>query len=103
MTKDTTEAWHHSRLCPRFGSIFIDMRVVSWLNLRPTVIARKVSFGSSSDAGSRTRSILMSVLHTLNKRRTGQSLESVFKGLLDELAKNPKTPITPLFPKPNSP
>jgi transposase len=72
-------------------------------DLRPTVIARKVSFGSSSDAGSRTRSILMSVLHTLNKRRAGQSLESVFKGLLDELAKNPKTPITLLFPKPNPP
>ena len=37
-------------------------------DLRPTVIARKVSFGSSSDAGAKTRSILMSVLQTLNKR-----------------------------------
>ncbi len=45
-------------------------------DLRPTVIARKVSFGSSSDAGSRTRSVLMSVLHTLNKRRAEQSLDS---------------------------
>jgi hypothetical protein len=36
-------------------------------DLHPTVIARKVSFGSSSDAGSKTRSVLMSVLHTLNK------------------------------------
>ena len=49
-------------------------------SLRPTVIARKVSFGSSSDAGAETRSILMSVLHTLNKRRGRKSLESVFKG-----------------------
>ncbi|MEW6209398.1 MAG: IS66 family transposase [Acidobacteriota bacterium] len=36
--------------------------------LRPTVIARKVSFGSQSEEGARTRSILMSVLHTLRKR-----------------------------------
>jgi hypothetical protein len=55
-------------------------------DLRPTVIARKVSFGSSSDAGAKTRSILMSVLHTLNKRRDGQSLEPIFKNLLDEIA-----------------
>jgi hypothetical protein len=32
---------------------------------RPTVIDRKASFSSSSDAGAETRSILMSVLHTL--------------------------------------
>jgi transposase len=71
-------------------------------DLRPTVIARKVSFGSSSDAGSKTRSVLMSVLHTLNKRRGDQSLESIFKTLLDELAKNPKVQITSLFPLPKS-
>ena len=73
--------------------------------LRPTVIARKVSFGSSSDAGAKMRSVLMSVLHTLNKRRGDQSLESIFKYLLDELAKNPKAPIPSLFPqpKPNPP
>jgi hypothetical protein len=38
-------------------------------DLRPTVIARKVSFSSGSEAGAHTRSVLMSVLHTLNKRR----------------------------------
>src|SRR6266481_8359437 len=38
--------------------------------LRPTVIARKVSFGSQSEAGARTRERLMSVLHTLKKRHT---------------------------------
>ena len=71
-------------------------------DLRPTVIARKVSFGSSSDAGAKTRSVLMSVLHTLNKRRGDQSLESTFKNLLDQLAKNPKTPLVSLFPQPKS-
>jgi transposase len=35
--------------------------------LRPAVIARRVSFGSSSDAGTETRSIPMSLLQTLNK------------------------------------
>lgn len=71
-------------------------------DLRPTVIARKVSFGSSSDAGSKTRSILMSVLHTLNKRRADQSLESIFKNLLDEIAENPTLQIAPCFPLPKS-
>jgi transposase len=37
-------------------------------DLPPTVIARKVSFRSSSDASSETRSVLMSILHALNKR-----------------------------------
>jgi transposase len=37
-------------------------------DLRPTVIARKTSFGSQSDAGAKTRGILMTVLHTLRKR-----------------------------------
>ncbi len=71
-------------------------------DLRPTVIARKISFGSSSDAGAKTRSVLMSVLHTLNKRRGDQSLESIFKTLLDELAKNPNAQIASLFPLPKS-
>jgi transposase len=71
-------------------------------DLRPTVIARKVSFGSSSDAGSKTRSVLMSVLHTLNKRRRDQSLESILKNILDELAKNPKVQIPLLFPQPKT-
>ena len=55
-------------------------------DLRPTVIARKVSFGSSSDAGAETRSILMSALHTLNKQRGEQSLETAFKTILDKIA-----------------
>ena len=66
-------------------------------DLRPTVIARKVSFGSSSDAGAETRSILMSVLHTLNKRRAEQSLESIFKGILDKIAENPTVGVASLI------
>ena len=69
-------------------------------NLRPTVIARKVSFGSSSDAGAETRSVLMSVLHTINKRRGNVSLESLFKNLLDRIAENPHIDISSLIPPP---
>jgi transposase len=72
-------------------------------NLRPTVIARKVSFGSSSDAGAETRSVLMSVLHTLNKRRGDAPLESVFKAILDKIAENPDADVTSLFPPPANP
>jgi transposase len=53
-------------------------------DLRPTVIARKVSFGSQSDAGAHTRGILMSVLHTLKKR--GGDVVAQLKGVLDRLA-----------------
>jgi len=52
--------------------------------LRPLVIARKISFGSQSDAGARTREILMTVLHTL-KKKTGD-VTSAFKSALDKLA-----------------
>jgi glutamyl-tRNA reductase len=53
--------------------------------LRPLVIARKISFGSQSDAGARTREILMTVLHTL-KKKTGD-VTAAFKSALDKLAK----------------
>ncbi len=53
--------------------------------LRPLVIARKISFGSQSDAGARTREILMTVLHTL-KKKTGD-VTAAFKSALDELTK----------------
>jgi hypothetical protein len=52
--------------------------------LRPLVIARKISFGSQSDAGARTREILMTVSHTLKKRTT--DVTAVFKSALDKLA-----------------
>jgi transposase len=55
--------------------------------LRPTVIARKVSFGSQSDAGAKTREVLMSVVHTLAKRVADP--EAHFKSVLDRLAADP--------------
>lgn len=64
--------------------------------LRPTVIARKVSFGSQSDAGAKTREILMSVLHTLRKRRA--DAQAHFKWVLDQLAASPqRDPFALLF------
>ena len=54
--------------------------------LRPTVIARKVSFGSQSEKGAKTRSIIMSYLHTASKRIRGRPLEEWFKKVLDKIA-----------------
>jgi len=53
--------------------------------LRPLVIARKISFGSQSDTGARTREIIMTVLHTL-KKKTGD-VTGTFKSALDKLTK----------------
>jgi hypothetical protein len=64
--------------------------------LRPTVIARKVSFGSQSEAGAKTREVLMSVVHTLAKRAADP--EAHFKAVLDQLAAGPgKDPLALLF------
>jgi transposase len=54
--------------------------------LRPLVIARKISFGSQSEQGAQTREILMSVLLTLRKR-TADAF-GVFKRTLDALAED---------------
>jgi hypothetical protein len=76
-------------------------------DLRPLVIARKVSFGSQSEAGARTREILMSVLHTLKKR--GRDPAAALQDTLDQLARNPAlAPYPLLFPtahpsRPNPP
>jgi transposase len=68
-------------------------------DLRPTVIARKVSFGSQSDAGAHTRSILMTVVHTLKKRR--EDVATRLKYVLDELAKEKtRDPFSLLFSQP---
>ena len=56
--------------------------------LRPLVIARKISFGSQSEQGALTREILMSVLLTLRKRT--HDAFGVFKRTLDALAENEK-------------
>jgi hypothetical protein len=64
--------------------------------LRPTVIARKVSFGSQSDAGAKTREVLMSAVHTLVKRFADP--EAHFKSVLDQLATDPgKDPVALLL------
>lgn len=56
--------------------------------LRPLVIARKISFGSQSEQGALTREILMSALLTLRKR-TADAF-GVFKRALDALAQDEK-------------
>ena len=67
-------------------------------DLRPTVIARKVSFGSQSDAGAYTRGVLMTVLGSLKKR--GIDATTHLKRVLDELAKNiHQDPFPLLFPR----
>jgi transposase len=53
--------------------------------LRPTVIARKVSFGSQSDAGAKSRETLMSVLHSLRKRV--EQPKKRLKEVLDRIAR----------------
>lgn len=55
--------------------------------LRPLVIARKISFGSQSDEGAKTREILMTALHTLRKRV--RDPYPALKSCLDALAENP--------------
>jgi hypothetical protein len=65
--------------------------------LRPTVIARKTSFGSQSDAGAATREVLMTLVHTPALRFPDP--QSYFKSVLDQLAEDPiRDPIRLLFP-----
>ena len=55
--------------------------------LRPLVISRKISFGSQSERGLKTREVLMSVLHTLRKRTN--DVFAAFTRALDSLATIP--------------
>jgi transposase len=69
-------------------------------DLRPSVIARKVSFGSVTDSGARTRSILTTVVTTLKKR--GEDPAERIKKTLDQLAMNmEQDPYDLLFPRPD--
>jgi len=68
--------------------------------LRPLVIARKVSFGSQSDAGALTREVLMSVLLTLHKRT--QDPVGVLTAALDVLAREPDANVYRLLFGPNT-
>lgn len=66
--------------------------------LRPTVIARKVSHGSQSKAGARTRSIMMSVLHTVKKRLKTGTVEDWLAEALQEYIHNPDIDPRALLP-----
>ena len=69
--------------------------------LRPTVIARKISFGSQSEAGAKTREVLMTLVHTLALRFPDPPAH--FKSVLDQLAEDPtRDPIRLLFPQDSS-
>jgi len=59
--------------------------------LRPLVIARKISFGSQSDAGALTRETLMSVLLTLKKRN--KDPVTALTAALDVLAVRPNADV----------
>jgi len=69
--------------------------------LRPLVVARKISFGSQSDAGARTRETLMTVLLTLAKRVP--DVQTAFKSLLDHLAEQPNADPAQWLLRPASP
>lgn len=71
-------------------------------DLRPSVIARKVSFGSVTDAGAKVRSTLSTVAATINKR--GANVAVRIKEAPDLLASNPKAdPSAVLFSRSNPP
>ena len=57
--------------------------------LRPSVIARKVSFGSQSAKGAKNRSILMSVFMTAAKRLQHQTMRQWIHSILNDIADNP--------------
>ena len=63
--------------------------------LRPTVIARKVSFGSQSEAGAKTRETWMTVLATLRKRV--KHPQARLKEVLDALARDPGANVSQLL------
>lgn len=66
--------------------------------LRPTVIARKVSHGSQSKEGARTRSVLMSILHTVKKRLRTITVEDWLNETLQKYIHNPKINPCSLLP-----
>ena len=70
-------------------------------DLRPLVIARKVSFGSQSQKGAKTRETLMTILHSLRKQTPDVALR--LKTALDQLAENPTADPYRLLFLPQSP
>jgi len=87
--------WAESRAIPAHNNL-------AERDLRPSVIARKVSFGSITDAGAQVRSTLTTVAATIKKR--GGNVGGRIKAALDILARNPKAdPFEILFSPSNSP
>lgn len=64
-------------------------------DLRPSVIARKVSFGSVTDNGAKKRSTLTSIVTTLKKQ--GIAPMERMKDALDRLARDMKEDPCPLL------
>lgn len=63
--------------------------------LRPTVIARKVSFGSQSEAGAHTREVLTSLMQTLRKRVADPRRK--LREVLDRLAEDGRADVVRLL------
>jgi len=109
----TEEPQRHLGVC-RLQELFIDKRerLYHWTKsrdipaennfaereLRPLVVARKVSFGSQSDCGAKTRSVIMTTLFTAKKRLKDQSLEEWLKQALDKIAENSSIDFASLIP-----
>ncbi|MCH7663897.1 MAG: IS66 family transposase, partial [Chloroflexi bacterium] len=69
--------------------------------LRPTIIARKVSFGSQSTKGAETRSIMMTVLHTAIRRLPDDKpITHWFNESMEKMIDNPDINPYLLLPKP---
>ncbi len=67
--------------------------------VRGTVIARKISFGSQSEQGAASRSILMSILHTARARLDSRDqLVSWLKASLDKMSSAAPPPAATLLP-----
>jgi transposase len=70
-------------------------------DLRPSVIARKTSFGSITDAGAKTRSILTSVVQSMKKQKL--DVTAALKNALDMIAMDSATDPFPLLFPPHAP
>lgn len=71
--------------------------------IRKAVLSRKVSFGSQSENGAKTRGTIMSYLTTAAIRLDEVQFIPWLKNCLDQLAANPKTDPYHLLPKPREP
>ena len=81
-SKDKMYHWADDRRVPAHNN-------TAEKELRPIVIARKISFGSQSPKGRNTREVLASVLNTLRQR--GLDPAVALKAALDQLAVEPKS------------